>query len=156
MSHRQSVRAIVIKDQSLLVMKRNKFGKVYYVLVGGGINIGENPEQALRRELREEAGMEVGAVRPVYMENGGPMYGVQYVYLCEYQGGEPQLSPGTEEATLNAMGQNLYEVMWLPFDQLLHVPFRSSSLQHAIAEALQRGFPDMPVELAWQPESVTQ
>src|SRR5690349_5852921 len=131
MSHRQSVRAIVIKDNSLLVMKRNKFGRVYYILVGGGIELGEEPEHALRRELHEEAGLEVGTLRPVYMEDGS-MYGVQYVYLCEYKGGEPVMQSNTIEADLNNHGQNTYEVMWLPFDQLDKVAFRSESLRVAI------------------------
>jgi len=155
MSHRQSVRAIVIKDQSLLVMKRNKFGMVYYTLVGGGIEIGEEPEHALRRELYEEAGLEVGAVRPVYMEDGS-MYGVQYIYLCEYKGGEPAVQPTTIEAALNNGGQNTYTVMWLPFTELERVSFRSASLQAAIAGALRSGFPAAPVKLDWKPEIVAK
>ena len=43
---RTAVRAIVIKDQSLLVMHRNKFGQEFYALVGGGVDYGESAEQA--------------------------------------------------------------------------------------------------------------
>lgn len=156
MAHRQSARAIVFNGQSLLVMKRNKFGMQYYTLVGGGIDIGEEPEQALRREVKEEAGLEVGAVRPVFMEDGGDMYGVQYVYLCEYKGGDLSVSPQTVEAALNAVGQNTYEPMWLPIDQLAQVPFRSSSLRDALLEAIRTGFPETPLTLAWRPESMTK
>ncbi len=156
MSRKQSVRAIVINGQSALVMKRNKFGRVYYTLIGGDIEIGETAEHALRRELQEEAGLNVGAIRPVFMENAGDMYGLQYMYLCEYRGGEIQLGPSSIEAQLNTSGQNTYEPMWLPIDQLAQVSFRSSSVRDALLKALKNGFPETPVELEWKPESVTQ
>jgi len=156
MAHRQSVRAIVFKDKSLLVIKRNKFGMEYYTLLGGGIELGEAPEHALRRELHEEATLEVGEVRPVFMEDGGDVYGVQYVYLCEYTGGEPQMNPIAIEATLNASGQNTYTPMWLPISQMRQVPFRSASVCDAILEAVQHGFPETPQTLAWRPESMSK
>ena len=156
MAHRQSVRAIIIKEQSLLVIKRNKFGMLYYTLPGGGIELGEQPEQTLRREMQEEAGLTVGALRPVFLEDGGDLYGVQYIYLCEYQGGEPQLSPTSIEAELSAKGQNTYEPMWLPMEQLTQVPFRSSSVRDAVLQGMRSGFPETPVQLAWRPETVTK
>jgi ADP-ribose pyrophosphatase YjhB (NUDIX family) len=45
----QSVRAIIIKDKSLLSMRRDKFGMQYYTLIGGGVDVGEDHETALRR-----------------------------------------------------------------------------------------------------------
>jgi len=156
MARKQSVRAVVIKERSVLVMKRNKFGRLYYTLVGGDIELGETAEQALRRELQEEAGLAVGTIRPVFMEDAGDMYGLQYIYLCEYQGGEPHIDPASIEASLNAVGQNTYETLWLPIDQLAQVPFRSSSVRDALLEAARNGFPETPVTLAWRPESMTK
>lgn len=151
----QAVRAIVLKNDQLLVMHRNKFGHEYYTLVGGGIDAGEAPEQALRRELREETGMVVGSVRHVFTENAGDPFGVQYVFLCEYQGGEPRLQPDSDEAKIAALGQNLYEPMWLPLRALPATPFLSESLKQAILEALQHGWPTAaPRALAWKQTSV--
>ena len=51
---RTAVRAIIIKDNNLLVMHRNKFGNEYLTLVGGGVELNETKEQALVREVIEE------------------------------------------------------------------------------------------------------
>jgi 8-oxo-dGTP diphosphatase len=151
---RQSVRAIVIKDNSLLAMKRNKFGKQYYTLIGGGVDVGEALEVALRRELQEETGMQVGTIRPVFTEDDGNLYGVQYVYLCEYIGGEPTLGAASEESAISKLGQNMYEPVWLSLAELPDAPFRSESVKQAILEGVRSGFPPEPQTLAWQAEPV--
>jgi ADP-ribose pyrophosphatase YjhB (NUDIX family) len=153
MSH-QAVRAIVIKDKCLLVMKRNKFGQQYYTLPGGGINLGEQAEAALRREIREEASLELGALRHVFTEDAGDPYGVQYIFLAEYKSGEPTLAPDSEEAKINELGQNLYEPQWLPLDRLAQINFLSASLQAAIGKAQKSGYPKEPEVLVWQAASV--
>lgn len=88
---RQSVRAVVINGDKMLAMHRNKFGQEYYTLVGGGIDMGENALQALKRELAEETMMQVGNSRLVAIEDHDKFYGIQYVYWCDYIGGEPKL-----------------------------------------------------------------
>lgn len=147
---RQAVRAIVTSGDKMLVMKRNKFGKEYYTLIGGGIELGEELEAALRRELVEETGMQVGAVRLVYVEEPGEPYGTQYVFWCEYLGGDPVLGADSEEAFISAAGHNIYEPMWLPIAELANVNFVSGSLKAELMSALHHGFPDEPVQLDWQ------
>lgn len=141
---RQAVRAIVIKDNALLVMHRNKFGHEYYTLVGGGVDHGETPEQALYREVSEETGLTVANQRLVFIEESDDIYGPQYIYLCDYQSGEVALNPASEEAHINQLGQNLYTPMWLPLDRLSAVPFLSPGLQQRILHALEHGWPQQP------------
>lgn len=147
---KQAVRAIIIKDDQLLVMKRNKFGMQYCTLIGGGVDMDEGLEAALRRELREEAGLSVGAVRHVFTEEAGEPYGTQYVFMCEYQGGEPVLSADSDEAQISQMGQNLYEPTWLPLKALPDSHFISESIKQAILEGVAHGFPETPQTLAWK------
>lgn len=146
----KAVRAIIINNNQLLVTKRNKFGQKYYTLVGGGIDMGEDAETALRRELREETGLEVGALKHVFTEEAGDPYGTQYVFTAEYLGGEPALSPDSTEAQINKLGQNTYESVWLPLAALPEAQFLSESLKQAILAALKHGFPEAPETLAWK------
>ena len=147
---RQAIRAIVVKDGQLLVMHRNKFGNEYYALVGGAIRMGENHQQTLTRELREESSVTVANPRLVIVEQAGPIFGVHFIYLCEYTGGEPQLSPDSEEAKITAMGKNIYTPMWLPISELPDKVFPPNELKQILINGLQNGFPAEPLQLTVQ------
>lgn len=144
---RKAVRAIVFRDNNLLVIKRNKFGSHYFTLPGGGISIGETSDRTLAREMAEETGLQLGDARLVFIENSGEVYGMQYIYLVDYVGGEPKLSPTSGEADINALGKNTYEPVWLPLAELPAVPFITERLKQAILTALKQGFPEQPVTL---------
>lgn len=144
---RNAARAIVIKDDHLLVMHRNKYGSQYYTLPGGGIDAGESAEQAVIRELAEETGVTVALERLVFIENPGERFGHQYIFLCSYVAGEPMLHPESEEAISNGKGHNLYTPQWLPLTQLADAPFMSPALRAAIQKAVVDGFPESPKTL---------
>lgn len=145
---RQAVRAIVIKDNMLLVMHRNKFGQEFYALVGGGIDRGEDQLQALQREIMEEASMVVTNPTLVIVEDAGDMFGIQYIYVCDWVSGEPALAPTSEEAQIHKAGQNLYTPMWLPLDVLAEVKLLPSELhQLLIQHCATNSWPAQPIEL---------
>ena len=144
---RRAARAIIIKDNQLLVTKRNKFGSEYYILIGGGIDRGETEIEALYRELKEESGVQFANPRLVFTENAGIMYGLQNIFLCDYVSGEPMLNPDSTEAKISALGKNTYETVWLPLEQLEQVPFRSEGLRQAILRVVKQGFPAEPEDI---------
>lgn len=145
---RRAVRAIVFKDNALLVIKRDKFGAKYCTLPGGGIDMSETPEQALVREMAEETGLQLGTARLVFVEEPGQPWGTQYIYLVEYRSGEPALSPRSIEASINELGKNTYHPAWLPLSQLAAEHFVSERLKQAILEGVKHGFPETPVTIA--------
>jgi 8-oxo-dGTP diphosphatase len=144
---RRAARAIVIKDGKLLVMHRNKFGTEYETLPGGNIEMGETHEQALVRELDEETTIAVSDPRLVFIEEAGDPYGTQYVFLCTYVSGEPQLKEDSEEAHINKLGQNLYEPKWVDVSELPNLPFLSERLKQAIVDSVAGEFPAEPIEI---------
>lgn len=144
---RKAARAIVIRDDELLIMHRDKFGTKYDTLPGGNVEVGESTEEAVRRELREETGLDVGSCRLVFIEDAGEPYGTQYVYLCDYIGGEPQLAPESEEAAINKLGKNLYKPMWVSLAELSDRPFKSETLKQHILTAVADGFTQEPLQI---------
>jgi len=144
---RQSARAIVIKDDQLLVMKRNKFGKEYCTLIGGGVDPGETIEEALHREIQEETSLKVTRPRLLITMDAGQEFGVQYIYLCEYAGGEPMLASDSEEALSNDRGQDLFTPAWLPLNELAKTEFFPLELKELILGWIVDGWPKAPLRL---------
>jgi ADP-ribose pyrophosphatase YjhB (NUDIX family) len=144
----------VLHDGKLLAMRRQKIDHEYFTLVGGGVEAGEELEAALRRELREETSLAVGTVRLVFIEDGAERFGTQYIFLCEYLGGDPVLAVDSEEAAASAAGQNIYQPLWLPLEDLPRVRFRSTAVREALLTGLQGGWPPAPVELAYTGDDV--
>lgn len=145
---RRACRAIIINDDKLLVMHRNKFGTEYDTLPGGNVEIGETLEQALFREVNEETQVTFREPRLVIVEHAGDPYGDQYVFLCQYVEGEPTLHPDSEEERINQLGKNLYKPDWLALSQLADAPFLSTKLKLQILNCVARGWPSVPVELS--------
>lgn len=140
----QCVRAVIIRNDKLLTMERHKGGQHYFALLGGAIDPGESEEQALVRELHEEANLTVERFRHVFTEDMGKPFGTQYIYLCDDPGGEPSLRPDSIEAELNARGEQSFELAWLPLALLDKMPLMSPKMKAAIIGAVKNTFPDTP------------
>ncbi len=144
---RISVRAIVIKDNKLLVMDRNRFGDKFISLVGGAVEIGESQESALKREVSEEASLEIANPKLVIIEEAGEIYGLQYIYLCDYVSGDPKLSEGSIESKIARNGQNLYLPMWLDIKDLELSNLLPVELKKQLIDFIKNGFPSEPIKL---------
>lgn len=138
---RKAVRAIIIKNDHLVVMHRNKFGTEYDTLPGGNVELGESLEQALYREVEEETMLKFNNPRLLYVEHSDAIYGDQFIYLCEYISGEPELHPEAEERHINKLGKNLYKPMWLSMKELPNAPFLSDVLKQKLLDGHAHGWP---------------
>lgn len=144
----KAARAIVIKDNSILVMKREKFGSTYYTLIGGHVEMGESVEKALLREIHEETMVRVSNPVLTFIESTEAPYGTQYVYVCEYVSGVPMLHPDSDESEINKGGVNMYIPMWVKINKLPSLPFRSEKLKEEILNGIKSGFPKIPLQFS--------
>ncbi len=143
---KSAVRAIIIKDNNLLVMKRDKFGTQYYTLIGGDIEMNESAEVALLREIHEETMLHVANPKLVFIEHAPSPYGDQNVFLVDYISGVPFLHENSIEKRINQGGVNMYTPMWLPLSDLPKVVFRTPELQQRIINGVKSGFPEQVEE----------
>lgn len=91
-----SVAGVIVDGQARMVVlvRGREPGKGQWDLPGGFVDPGETAEEALRREVREEVGLEVSAMRylgswPNTYEYGGvPYRTLDLGFLCEARGAE--------------------------------------------------------------------
>jgi 8-oxo-dGTP diphosphatase len=118
------VGAVVFKDDTVLLVRRGKepaFGE--WSLPGGAVEVGETLDAALRRELREETGIEVeilglSAVLERIFPDAEGRISYHYVlldFLCRYASGEPR--PNSD----------ILELCFIPLSQLEHFQLTSQA-----------------------------
>ncbi|OOF61107.1 ADP compounds hydrolase NudE [Rodentibacter pneumotropicus] len=96
----QAVMMVPIEGDELLMIREYAVGTERYELSfpKGGIDVGETPEEAANRELKEEIGVGAKHIRflrtiitsPSYMCNPMHIFIVQDFYPCKLEGDEPE------------------------------------------------------------------
>lgn len=99
MKHNLTVKAIIRRgDGKILIVKRSAdddHRPGIWETAGGGVEEGVSPQDALKREIREETGLEVEVGEPFNVfnfvkDNGDKKIGI--TFLCDYLSGEVRLS----------------------------------------------------------------
>lgn len=117
---RHTGRGIVIKNGKILLMERWRPGMHYFSIPGGGIEVGETPEQTAIREIYEETTVHVSTSRLVLVMQDGDIN--HKIYLCEYIDGEPMLLPDSPEF-IDMNEDNKFKPGWVSIADLPETPF---------------------------------
>ncbi len=91
--------AIIVKDQKILLGLRGPKARDQHFkweLLGGLVQFGESPQEAIAREVQEEAGIKVEPIDIIgtnvrYDEKTGEEW-VGLTYLCKYVSGRPKVT----------------------------------------------------------------
>ncbi|MGL4449651.1 MAG: NUDIX hydrolase [Sarcina sp.] len=92
------VKGIILRDGKVLTIRRSFQDKISagsWEVVGGKIEFGESLEEALRREVLEETGIEIEITDTLYAKSNVIDENTQMVvvvYMCKYLSGEVRLS----------------------------------------------------------------
>jgi len=118
------VGAIVLRGETVLLVKRDKEpSKGLWSIPGGLVELGEGVRDAVRREVREECGVEVEpkslfeVVDAVHTDEGGkPRFHYVIVdFLSDWRDGEPMAASDVSEAR------------WVPFDEMRKLDMTESA-----------------------------
>ena len=120
MMQRECAAAFVVKEGKVLLGRRSAARSFYpnvWDVFGGHLETDESPEDALRRELREELGIELTEWRflltinePDAAANGA---GIYHLYLVTGYKGAPR----------NLQTEEHFSVEWFGFEEALKLPF---------------------------------
>ena len=129
--------AVVIDDQDRVLLHRCEDGGPFYEIPGGGVEAGETVEQAVLRELEEEAGLIGEIVRPLALiwKDGRR----EHYFLLRTVGRSDRIELDVEE---------FFVPEWVPVAALRDLPVWPKRLGWRIAEWHASGhWPDSPIEL---------
>lgn len=127
--------AVCFDRDAVLVMRRHKNGLDYTVLPGGGVEDGEEPSAAARRELLEETGLAGNVVRHLATVDH-PDRTAHYFLVAAVQRGP--LSLGWPESAAQS-AENHYSPEWLPIAELDGEPIVPEEVRMIIREAYAAG-----------------
>lgn len=86
---KNAVAVIVNQDNKFLLLKRGSDPKIWqpskWALVGGGIEKGETPQQAVQREIEEETGLEIKKFVKTFSIQRNPE-SIEHIFACRYEG----------------------------------------------------------------------
>ncbi|HJR81806.1 MAG TPA: NUDIX hydrolase [Anaerolineales bacterium] len=85
---RVAVAAIILDDKGHILLCEHTYRKFHpWGLPGGGLEHGEDPEEGIRREVREETGLEVQVEKLMCAESAPTNHHISLIYLCQIIGG---------------------------------------------------------------------
>src|SRR5947207_8344272 len=141
------VAALIVRADQILLVEHRKRGQRYWVLPGGRLQGNETLDAALRRELREELGLEArgGRLAIVCETLAADRHIVNLIYEAEI--GEKT------EPRLDRSDPVLAGWQWVSADQLPRLDFRPP-IADAVREVIAENFSG-PVRVlgdTWKPE----
>lgn len=131
-------KVIVIKNNQILLLFRNKFGDVYFTLPGGGAKkIDKSIEDTAIREVFEETSIKIKIVKQiekVFDKDGNQTH---YLYTGEYISGTPKLGEFDEKERMNKFENNLYVPMWVNLDCIKNIKIHSNFFENIVIKHLE-------------------
>ena len=122
------------KNEKVLLVKRKKEEKFlpeYFEMPGGKVDFGENPEESLKREFKEEVGLDIKVKKPyrtfAYESEDGARHTVEIVY-------EVFLQDKNEKVDI-ALSEDHTEYVWVGEDEL-----GSYLISEEMKFSIERGF----------------
>ncbi len=135
---RPAVKALVVRDDALLVTANTHWTPLFYLLPGGGQQFGESMHEALVRECREEIGVEVSVgdvafvrdyigARHEFAAQDSHYHQIEVVFWATIPPGlEPVHGPSGDTFQTG--------VLWVPLDELDEAPLWPAALKQWLRE----------------------
>ncbi|MGE7880423.1 NUDIX hydrolase [Bacillus sp. NPDC094077] len=120
--------AIIVQDGKIALIKRVREDEIYFVFPGGGIEEGETPEEATKREVYEELGVQIEVKRLITKVK---YKGTEYYYDAHI----------TDEVFGSGKGEEFkqkdrgsYIPLWMPINELEKLNIKPCEVVESIFE----------------------
>ena len=138
-------RAIIVRNHHIALIKRQRDGRVYYVIPGGGRELGETPEQTAVRESYEELGLNIAIDRLLarVIFHGRE----QYYFFARVTGGHFGTGNGPEMTGKYPPERGTYTPVWVPLNQVEKINLFPPSIAALVSNAAKSGWPVVTIDI---------
>lgn len=123
---------VIIQNKRVALIKRTRTDSIYYVFPGGGIEPGETPVAAAKREAWEELSVKV-EIQECLAEVA--FNGTQYFFQAIILEGEFGTGSGEE---FSDPQRGTYEPVWVELNELVHLDVKPRSVANSIQKGRKR------------------
>lgn len=103
--------ALVVRGQEILLARAHRFATGMFSALAGFVEAGETIEDCVRREVREEVGVEVGKITYFESQSWPFPHSLMIAFVAEYAGGEIRLD---DEEIAEARWFSVHDMPKLP------------------------------------------
>ncbi len=136
--YKLNVRAgVVIIHNNKILLHRN-VNSDHYAMIGGRVEIGENSEHTIKREVQEELGKEieitgyVSTVENFFEMKGAKYHEIMFIYKAEFVKEEDKKLESTLQ---NIEGKDYLQYEWIDLDKIDEYPLRPDVLKEVLKES---------------------
>ena len=134
-NYKLNVRAagIIIHNNKLLIHRN--INKDHYALIGGRIEIGENSEDAVKREIQEELGKEIeitgnaATIENFFEMDSQKYHEIMFVHKAEFVNEEDKK---IEDTIKNVEGKDYLKYEWVDLDELDEYPLKPQAIKEIL------------------------
>ena len=136
--YKLNVRAagIIIHNNKILTHRNTKSD--HYALIGGRVDIGEDSEETLKREIMEEMGKEIeitgyiSTIENFFQMNSKKYHEIMFVHKAEFKIEKDQK---IEDTIKNIEGKDYLVYDWIPLEKIDEYPIKPN----VVKEILKQG-----------------
>ena len=135
--YKLNIRAACIIKHNNKVLLHKSDDKNHYCLIGGRVELGENSENTIRREIKEELGKEiditgyVSTIENFFTFEGSKYHEYMFVYEAEFRDEKDRL---IEETLSNIEGNDYLKYYWVDSKDIDNVDIKPKVIKEILKE----------------------
>jgi len=135
--YKLNVRAAGIIIHNNKILTHRNVNDDHYALIGGRIQVGEDSETTLKREIMEEMGKEINitgyasTIENFFEIHGEKYHEIMFVYMAEFLNKEDQKIENTIQ---NIEGKEYLKYEWLDLEKIEKYPLKPEIIKQVLKD----------------------
>lgn len=138
-NYKLNIRAAVIIIHNNKLLTHRNINSDHYALPGGRVEIGENSEETIKREILEETGKEIeikgyiATIENFFEMNNQKYHEIMFVHKAEFVNEEDKI---LQETIKNIEGKNNLQYEWIDIDKINEYPIMPKVIKEILKEKI--------------------